>query len=85
MTIDDDGEIEQTEGIKTKHYEFGTAPLYSVQVESKPGDENEDDNSKKKLPVHHCMHYRWRGKELKDMSRVEYNALIGIKPIASSK
>jgi hypothetical protein len=87
LSITDEGEYEETSYEISQQKRFGSAPLYTVTIEKDESDETQDDEdwNKRKIPVHFCMHYRWRGESLKDMSRVEYHALIGIKPIASLK
>ena len=49
---------------------FGPAPFYKV---SKPGQDS------KSIPVHYPVHWWFRGKELKNLTQMEYAALVDIK------
>jgi hypothetical protein len=50
---------------------FGTASLYKVVLdEAMEEDGDPGTETSRRIPVHYPMHYRWRGEELADMTKV---------------
>ena len=72
--------ISTIEHTKKPDGKYGTAVLYKVKFSETSGSEKQ---AAKSVPVYYPMHWWYRGEDLKNLTNMEYYALVDIKPKSS--
>ena len=71
-TEDEAGQVSWDELLEEYQDVDSFSPLYTIEFD-------EDNKPLQKIPVPKVVHYNYRGSDLKDMNRIEYYSLVGIK------